>query len=561
MSGPLSLPTEILQEIGSMVGKDLRKLRAVNRRLQLALEPLYFQGMKIHPGKSGSQLKALINESTRAAAYVQHLEISREGYGTEPEDVALYLEPALCKFKTLRSLKWHISFQSIRPLENMVNHCVVECLGPLQSLKALEIVASANLNSSYAASDLALGGFRNLEEFSIRISSHSPSLLTDIVQEVISANTSHLTTLGLVAEAPSSIDLEQVLPVSMPLLRLRHLSLKWYDISGMQSMLPHLQSLQSLKLLNNSPGSSADIWVTLLAAKLWIPNLEVSKVDSSLLEYLASFSTLEHILIDSDEDSTESYEQHVQKLLADVLPKHSSSSIILRHAQWAFLWPLVCGKLVDLNRCTELTVDIPLSDIKYRGGDILASLLDYTDELPRLQCLTLKISDIPIGTDATLNAKIRVLSTITHVRTAQKSTKSASQCSGYIIQIQCAKLHFNQILEYYNTMPINPLYIVGGTVITVALTPVAGPAVLGLAGFTKAGVAAGFTNSVLGAASLGAGIQATIGNVAAGSLFAGAMSAGATGTIPVIGHVISAGIGAGAGAIVGATRSANESPM
>ncbi|KAF5387571.1 hypothetical protein D9757_006507 [Collybiopsis confluens] len=76
------------------------------------------------------------------------------------------------------------------------------------------------------------------------------------------------------------------------------------------------------------------------------------------------------------------------------------------------------------------------------------------------------------------------------------------------------------------------VYIVGGAITTVVLTPLLGPAILGMAGFGSAAAA----------------IQ--IPNVVAGSMFAGAQAAGATGVIPAIGYAISGGVGAGAVAIV-----------
>ncbi|KAL1729979.1 hypothetical protein EV714DRAFT_250837 [Schizophyllum commune] len=71
--------------------------------------------------------------------------------------------------------------------------------------------------------------------------------------------------------------------------------------------------------------------------------------------------------------------------------------------------------------------------------------------------------------------------------------------------------------------------VTAGTLGCAALAPYAAPLVLVL---------------------IAAGIQAGIGNVVAGSLFAGAQAAGATGAIPVIGTVISGGVG-GAAAYAG----------
>ncbi|KAI5887280.1 uncharacterized protein SCHCODRAFT_02641173 [Schizophyllum commune H4-8] len=68
----------------------------------------------------------------------------------------------------------------------------------------------------------------------------------------------------------------------------------------------------------------------------------------------------------------------------------------------------------------------------------------------------------------------------------------------------------------------------------VALTPFLGPLVLSAAGFTSSGVAAG---------SMAAWVHSMIGNVLAGSFFAGAQAAGATGAIPAIGLAIAGGVG------------------
>lgn len=84
-------------------------MRAVSRQLQLALEPIYFRSMQINVGQNSSQLEALSTQTTRAAVYAKHLEII---YATQDgldelieQNVALYLESALCKLKTLQSLK------------------------------------------------------------------------------------------------------------------------------------------------------------------------------------------------------------------------------------------------------------------------------------------------------------------------------------------------------------------------------------------------------------------------------------------------------------------------
>jgi hypothetical protein len=83
--------------------------------------------------------------------------------------------------------------------------------------------------------------------------------------------------------------------------------------------------------------------------------------------------------------------------------------------------------------------------------------------------------------------------------------------------------------------------LIGGvTIVTAALVPILLPVILNGAGFTAGGVAAG---------SWAAGVHASIGNVAAGSLFAIAQSIGAGGALPLSVWLASAGLGLSAGAI------------
>ncbi|KAH9920086.1 uncharacterized protein B0H18DRAFT_617130 [Fomitopsis serialis] len=79
---------------------------------------------------------------------------------------------------------------------------------------------------------------------------------------------------------------------------------------------------------------------------------------------------------------------------------------------------------------------------------------------------------------------------------------------------------------------------VAGAAIGVLLAPVVAPAALGLVGFSAAGPVAG---------TLAAAIQASIGNVAAGSLFAICQSVGMGGALPALGYAAGAVAGAVAG--------------
>jgi hypothetical protein len=93
----------------------------------------------------------------------------------------------------------------------------------------------------------------------------------------------------------------------------------------------------------------------------------------------------------------------------------------------------------------------------------------------------------------------------------------------------------------------NPEIVAAGAAAALgaALAPVLVPLILSGVGFGAGGVAAG---------SLAAGMQAAIGSVAGGSLFALAQSVGAGGAVPLVGYLASAGLGLSAallGDIVG----------
>ncbi|KAH9036232.1 hypothetical protein EDB85DRAFT_2143361 [Lactarius pseudohatsudake] len=98
--------------------------------------------------------------------------------------------------------------------------------------------------------------------------------------------------------------------------------------------------------------------------------------------------------------------------------------------------------------------------------------------------------------------------------------------------------------------PRNLVAAAAGAVLGVALTPVVAPVFLGFFGFSAIGIGAG---------TAAAAIQATIGNVAAGSLFATAQSIAMGGAIPTVVTAIGAGMGAMGGAAIGAgTDDADE---
>jgi hypothetical protein len=121
----------------------------------------------------------------------------------------------------------------------------------------------------------------------------------------------------------------------------------------------------------------------------------------------------------------------------------------------------------------------------------------------------------------------------------------------------------------------NPRQIVcaaAGAATGVALTPVVAPIVLGWFGFSAVGVVAGKFPSLvdqlarqhltpqgpLGSAA--AGIQAAIGNIAAGSGFAVAQSIAMGGAIPVAVTAVGASLGAGVGTAAAGTGSDGEEP-
>jgi hypothetical protein len=86
-----------------------------------------------------------------------------------------------------------------------------------------------------------------------------------------------------------------------------------------------------------------------------------------------------------------------------------------------------------------------------------------------------------------------------------------------------------------------PVVATGAAIVSTALAPFIVPLILGTIGF-------GFKGVVTGTAA--AAIQSTIGNVAAGSLFATCQSVAAGTALPLVGFLVSAGLGAIATTVV-----------
>jgi len=84
--------------------------------------------------------------------------------------------------------------------------------------------------------------------------------------------------------------------------------------------------------------------------------------------------------------------------------------------------------------------------------------------------------------------------------------------------------------------------VVGGAVVGGVAALTVAPWALPLLGFAKTGVVV---------SSIAAGVQSTIGNVAAGSMFAALQSAGATGVIGVTAKATVVIVGGAAGAVYG----------
>lgn len=281
------------------------------------------------------------------------------------------------------SFRWHTCFDNSDTLaEAMVHQYVSDCLGPLQTIKTLEVIVYSTIPN--------VGLFENLEKFSIQVkySLPTPETLTNIAVEVVH-NNPHLTAICLDAPKSSTIDLEKVFPIHKVPLGLRHLSLSVLHISGVCA-LAHLQSLHSLRLSDILIKDDIDAWTTLRSERMWMQKLQVSSADGSLMDYLSSFSTLRCLSIVFRRDRSD--EEHMERFLYDVLPRHAASldSLTLR-ARWACIWEANGARnLANLGRCRDLILELPLSSIKHNGGDTLVCNLQ---SLPRI--ITQLVSDRP----------------------------------------------------------------------------------------------------------------------------------------------------------------------
>jgi hypothetical protein len=125
--------------------------------------------------------------------------------------------------------------------------------------------------------------------------------------------------------------------VSSPqVIRLRSLGLSWLMIRDGSDIVPHLQSLESLRLQTEvrpyrwggTPPVPYGVWNLLGKSGVSLRHLEVERVESGLLDYLTSSSGLETLRITSSSEIAD--RNLAYRLFTSVLPRHAKSLRSLR---------------------------------------------------------------------------------------------------------------------------------------------------------------------------------------------------------------------------------------
>lgn len=123
-------------------------------------------------------------------------------------------------------------------------------------------------------------------------------------------------------------------------MRLKSLGISWFHIKIGPSILPHLQSLESLRLhARGSPlwvcdeiqrplnrYGAHDIWKPLHSGAVNLRHLDVGEVDVAVVDYLASLSGLETLRIASSSENTDKIPDAIAyRFFTTVLPRHANS--------------------------------------------------------------------------------------------------------------------------------------------------------------------------------------------------------------------------------------------
>ncbi|KAK7461300.1 hypothetical protein VKT23_008479 [Stygiomarasmius scandens] len=430
MPSVVSLPTEIVQEIGAGICKldDKKNLRATCFRLSVALAPQIFSEISLEINRNafdcGLHLLETLAAQNALCNYVRTLRIdslspsfypdpnfmTRKVYTSYLLDHARqariedergcdrikaaqlkmekFLYPALASLCNLRVLKWNWHWtDGSSTLEDVMT--------AVSSLDLLEEFHFCYIPDPgiYAQDEcqLPLPDLKNLRVISITVPEdpeiswkcQAPKLtdrpLARFVKHLIT-HSPHVSKLCL-DNSRSHIRLEKrlndLLEELLP-LPLHQLTLGGWKISMTDAMRGQFRTLTSLELLHCTH-FNPDLWPFLQEERVHLKRLTTDNVSDSLLDYLSSYSGLVHLSLTGPTWYT-SYNYHdlADRFFDIVLPLHGETLRSLEilpsfEGRWCFEE----NNYIAIGKCSNLTnlsvkvncVNMPLMD--EREGDIV----------------------------------------------------------------------------------------------------------------------------------------------------------------------------------------------
>ncbi|KAK1228693.1 hypothetical protein PQX77_008346 [Marasmius sp. AFHP31] len=423
-SGLRSLPNEILREIASLTGNDIKTLCLVDKHTNQVVNPVIWDTFPIilnfNRENLGSNMSILEDLDRTPVDKFRKLEIksldpSKElidpdcrtwstmpdgtCYPPMPEDTEELMEVieglpkilpgALYSLKGLRSVDWTITKKSPDWIQSTV----------LQFLRTL-----LPLTVDPPKSD-ASQGIGSLQTLIIRSkNSLNPPEFVSSLAAVLTHNP-HLTHLELDMEEQrhgeqlSFRDLFQNVPPET--IHLHSLLLRGWSIEVTAQMRPHLNSLRSIQLPQSWPHvhpGHEGLWKSLTTSPpSSLRHVSSGWVSDGLLDFLQSISGLDDLELGyaggyTDQES----DRLARRFYDDVLPQQRKSLKRL-HVYPAFTGSWTVG-LRDVNRfdgCVELMrlcVGLDPDEIRPdegEEGDVVTSFLSQITRLPRLSVLIL----------------------------------------------------------------------------------------------------------------------------------------------------------------------------
>ncbi|ESK90429.1 hypothetical protein Moror_13659 [Moniliophthora roreri MCA 2997] len=422
--GLLTLPTELLQEIGEYLGYDTNNLWAANKRLYDALSPNVFRCITINIKRtclsSGLSLISLLStRNVHWAGYVKKLKIKAicpyypviskryAVYGSLPDrfandeeqgwlDIAEelmneHLGPAISSLENVTVVEWYPTHEDLVFTRKIIIHSLV-------CLPITDLLLESEKMSPFAC---RLPPFRHLNGLRrLTIRGYLGNTLDQISEAI--ANSSELEDLTIDIRSfparpgvppPVRHKLDEAfskIPSALQ-LRLSHITLGGLAMDlNLAHARNHLRKLTSLTILDIHVQTSG-LWTVLQQCGVKLRHLSCHAVEDALILYLKSYVGLEELSLSlvHAQPFRSSLEIELQ-FYTEVIPHHATT---LKHVYIvaAFLksWALRVQYIPSFLGCLELrSLTVSAHSIwREQGNNPIRSLLLGILSLPKLESL------------------------------------------------------------------------------------------------------------------------------------------------------------------------------